>query len=67
MKMTIKQLEEEINKLENGKMTYGTCQALASLYIIKDHMMEKKDWNYNAESQPKNLEAPALEIISDQK
>lgn len=36
--MDIKIIEETIEELENGKTNFDSCQKLASLYILKDHM-----------------------------
>ena len=65
--MTIKQIEDEIHKLENGKMTYGSCQALASLYIIKDHMVEHKNWDKANEPQMGDLQAVPAELKGEMK
>ena len=36
--ITLEEVNKEIEKLEKGKMTCSSCQLLASLYIIKDHL-----------------------------
>lgn len=37
---------DEIAKLEGSQATFPVCQKLADLYIVKDHLMQKQDYNY---------------------
>lgn len=37
----LRTIESEIEKLEEGHASYPTCQKLADLYVVKDHLMEK--------------------------
>lgn len=41
----IRTISDEISKLESSKASYPTCEKLADLYIVKDHLM-KKQGNY---------------------
>lgn len=46
----MKTISDEISKLESSRASYPTCQKLADLYIVKDHLMKKQgggDYNYN--------------------
>ena len=35
--LDLKEIDAEIEKLENCNLTYSVCQKLANMYIIKDH------------------------------
>ena len=44
--MDIKEINEEIDKLEKCEYTtYGNCYKLAALYTIRDHMNKDKKVN----------------------
>ena len=47
--LTMEQLCEEIECIEDKKPTQDLCNKLASLYIIKDHMLKEMD---KAETKP---------------
>lgn len=36
--MDMKEVEEQIQKLESGETTWNACQQLAVLYAVKDHV-----------------------------
>ena len=36
----IKEVEKEIEKLENKDTSYSICEKLAILYIVRDHLKE---------------------------
>lgn len=35
--LSLEEIQEEIEKLENGQTTYSNCERLATLYIVRDH------------------------------
>lgn len=37
----LQEIENTIAELENGKITLNTCNDLANLYIIKDHLKDR--------------------------
>ncbi len=41
-----REVEEAIRELEGSSATYNNCMKLASLYIIRDHMMQSNQYNY---------------------
>lgn len=44
--MDIKEINEEIDKLEKCEYTtYGNCYKLAALYIVRDHYDSKQEAN----------------------
>ena len=36
--MNMKEINNTIYELENGETTHASCQKLAALYIVKDHI-----------------------------
>jgi len=39
--INLKEIEDTIEELENGKITLNTCNDLANLYIIKEHLEQE--------------------------
>lgn len=54
--INLNEIEREIKNLEKGKTDYNTCQKLAILYVVKDHLGGSKDPEitpvYSQKSQP---------------
>lgn len=46
--MNIQEINNTITELENGDTTFASCQKLASLYIVKEHLQ-------NAENKTDNI------------
>ena len=53
--LNIKEIEEEIKKLENSETTYRNCEKLAILYIVKDHYNSKKSASPNTTMTPATM------------
>ena len=46
--LNIEEINDEINKLEECEYTtYGNCQKLAMLYIVRDHYEPKQETSIN--------------------
>lgn len=45
--ISLREVEDTIRELEAGAATYNNCMKLASLYIIRDELMEKEEGYYN--------------------
>lgn len=61
--LDLKEIDKEIEKLENCNMTYSVCQKLASMYIIKDHW-ERRETKVSepiVKEMPTDWIAPAKE------
>ena len=69
--MDIKEIEVEIDKLEQAETNYQNCSKLAVLYTIKDHFKSKKTAGYSYSASEFLLavnEAPldeALKVIDE--
>lgn len=51
--INIKEIEEEITKLENSNCTtYNICSKLAKLYIVRDHFKGNSEMRNNNMMQP---------------
>lgn len=44
--MDLQTISEEISRLEKQKPSYATCEKLADLYIVRDHLMQKQGGSY---------------------
>ena len=67
--LTVEQLCEEIECLEDKRPTWDLCNKLASLYIIKDHMMKEMENEKKAgtrsvsvESGPSAMTTPSMSM-----
>lgn len=47
--ISLEKIEQEIKELEeSGSTSYATCEKLATLYIVKDHLVDKYGGGSNA-------------------
>lgn len=53
----IKEINEEIEKLENSKTSHDTCFKLSYLYTVKDHLLKDQSNNIVAPTAP--IEEPS--------
>lgn len=67
--LTVEQLCEEIECLEGKHPTWDLCNKLASLYVIKDHMMKEMENEKKAgtrsvsvESGPSAMTTPSMSM-----
>ncbi len=63
--LTVDELCEEIECLEGKHPTWDLCNKLASLYVIKDHMMKESEKRAGArpmmpEAGPSAMTAPTM-------
>lgn len=55
--MNIEDINSTINKLENDETTFGNCDKLASLYIVREHYLkgQKSTGNEDVEQEIKDI------------
>ena len=60
--LTLEEHCEEIECVEGKQPTWDLCNKLASLYIIKDHMLKEKVGTrpMNYESGPSTVTSPSM-------
>lgn len=69
--MDIKEIRDEVNRLEQSETNYQNCQRLSVLYSILDHHQTKKETRYSGASSEfllamsKADEQKALKILDE--
>ena len=48
--LNLQEIEDTIHQLENSDTTFNTCEKLASLYIVKEHLQNADTGMVNAEN-----------------